>query len=96
MRIFRTAAILLTVPLLMTACSKPAEPEAEAMENAATAEATDNAMDAGMTADVGNSGVPELTSSGPGVITKPSNVEQAPTPDSKPAPEPSGFWSATL
>lgn len=90
MRNFRTATILLATPLLLMACNKPAAPAADATENTAMTEATDNAMgtgnamDTGMAADVNNSGVPELTSSGPGIITKSSNLEEAPA--AAPAP----------
>ncbi len=80
MRNFRTASLLLAVPMLLTACNKPAEPAAENAADAMTTEATDNAMttettdnavaaaatDNTMTADVNNSGVPELSSSGAG------------------------------
>ena len=62
MRNFRTATLLLAVPMLLTACNKPAEPAADNAANAMTTEATDNAMDTGMAADVNNSGVPELSS----------------------------------
>ena len=87
MRNFRTASLLLAVPMLLTACNKPAEPAADDAANAMTTEATDNAMDTGMAADVNNSGVPELSSSGPGPITGTDQVEEgaAPAPAAAPA-----------
>ena len=88
MRNFRTATLLLAVPLLLTACNKPAQPAADNADNAMMSEATDNAMDAGMAADVNNSGVPELSSGGPGVITNSAQVEEGNTP--APAPAPAG------
>jgi Na+-translocating ferredoxin:NAD+ oxidoreductase RnfG subunit len=81
MRNFRTAYLLLAVSMLLTACNnKPAEPAIDNAADAMTTEATDNAMttettdnavaaaatDNTMTADVNNSGVPELSSSGAG------------------------------
>lgn len=75
MRIFRNATFLLAAPLLLTACNKAEEPAADATENAATTAATGDAMDAATPADVNNSGVAEMSSSGPGVI--PGNATDA-------------------
>ena len=86
MRNFRTATLLLAVPMLLTACNKPAEPAAENAADAMTTEATDNAMDTGMAADVNNSGVPELSSGGPGPITGADQVEEGNTPAPAPSP----------
>lgn len=77
MRILRTAAILLAAPLLLTACNKAEEPAADATADAAAAEATP--------ADVNNSGVAEMSSSGPGII--PGNASDA-DEGAAPAPEP--------
>lgn len=76
MRKLRTATMLLAAPLLLTACNKAETPAAEATDNAATA-ATDNAMDAAMPADVNNSGVAEMSSSGPGIIPGKSSADGA-------------------
>lgn len=87
MRTFRIAASLLVAPLLLTACNKPAEPAADAVDNGATTEAMGNAMDASMAADVNNSGVPELSSGGPGPITAPTTeLEEGAAPPPAPAP----------
>lgn len=90
MRNFRTTILLLAVPMLLTACggNKPAEPAADNAAEAMTTETTENAMETGMAADVNNSGVPELSSGGPGVITKQSNLETATEPAPAPKPEP--------
>jgi len=86
MRNFRTATLLFAVPILLTACNKPAEPAAENAADAMTTEVTDNAMDAGMAADVNNSGVPELSSSGPGPITGSDQLDEGAAPEPAPAP----------
>lgn len=75
MRIFHTATILLAAPMLLTACNKAETPAADATGNAATAATTENAMDASTPADVNNSGVAEMSSSGPGII--PGNATDA-------------------
>lgn len=67
MHVLRTAAILLAAPLLLTACNKAEAPAADATEAAAAGEA--------MPADVNNSGVAEMSSSGPGII--PGNASDA-------------------
>ncbi len=86
MRNFRTATLLLAVPMLLTACNKPAEPAVDATDNAMTTETTDDAMNTDMAADVNNSGVPELSSSGPGPITGTDQVEEGGAPEPAPAP----------
>lgn len=75
MRVTPTATILLATSLLLTACNK-AEAPAEATDNGAMA-ATGAAMDAATPADVNNSGVPEMSSSGPGIIPGQSTSDGA-------------------
>lgn len=75
MRISHIATIVLAAPLLLTACNKAEAPAANAADNAMAA--TDNAMDAAVPADVNNSGVAEMSSSGPGII--PGNATDADT-----------------
>lgn len=85
MRILHTATILLAAPMLLTACNKAEAPAADAAENSATTAVTDDAMDAAAPADVNNSGVAEMSSSGPGII--PGNAADA-DEGAAPAPEP--------
>lgn len=85
MRVFHTSMILLAAPLLLTACNKAEAPAADATENTATTAETGNAMDAATPADVNNSGVAEMSSSGPGII--PGNAADA-DEGAAPAPAP--------
>lgn len=74
MRVLKIATVLLAGPMLLTACNKAEAPSADATDNAATASA-DNAADAAVPADVNNSGVAEMSSSGPGIIPGKSSAD---------------------
>ena len=86
---FRTATLLLTVPLFLAACNKPAAPAAEATENTMASEemnaTASDGMNAATTASAGNSadamaagsatkGVPEVSSSGGTIVPSNSSI----------------------
>ena len=74
MRFVRNATFLLAAPLLLAACNKAEAPAAQ--ESVAS---TENAMDATTPTDVANSGVPEMSSGGPGIIPKTSSASDSGT-----------------